>query len=106
MQAVNISGGSSAVEVTDVSLQLTVATTADQTTSLYVFLGGNAVDQLNQQLKAMGEQAIQHSISACLPMTGTKFGNSSISDCTAVPQAPSIMPSAAAHTASNFNAKH
>lgn len=73
VQAVNISGDPSAAEVTDVSLQLTVATTADQTTSLYVFLGGNAVDQLNQQLKAMGEEAIHHSIAACLPVTGTKL---------------------------------
>ena len=57
VQAVNLSGEPSAAEVTDVSLQLTVATTADQTTSLYVFLGGNAMVQLNQQLKAAGEQA-------------------------------------------------
>lgn len=60
----NISGEANAVEATDVSLHLTVATTADQTTSLYVFLGGTAMTQLNDQLKAMGERTVNHSISA------------------------------------------
>ena len=55
VQAVNISGQANAVEATDVSLRLTVATTADETTSLYVFLGGTAIDQLNNQLKTMSE---------------------------------------------------
>ena len=71
MQAVNISGEANAVEATDVSLQLTVATTADQTTSLYVFLGGTAMGQLNGQLKAMGEHTVQRSllITVCLHVT-------------------------------------
>lgn len=64
LQAVNISGEASAVEATDVSLQLTVATTADQTTSLYVFLGGTAMTQLNEQLNKMGEHSTNHIIAA------------------------------------------
>lgn len=51
----NITGETTALEATDVSLQLTVATTADETTSLYVFLGGTAINQLNDLLKNMGE---------------------------------------------------
>lgn len=68
MQALNISGEADTLEATDVSLQLTVATTADQTTYLYVFLGGTAMDQLNAQLKAMGETTVHNLllITACL----------------------------------------
>jgi len=39
----------------DVSMQLTVATTADEATSLYVFLGGLAITELNYQLNKTGE---------------------------------------------------
>lgn len=55
LQAVNVTGEATALEATDVSLQLTVATTPAETTSLYIFLGGTAINELNDQLKAMGE---------------------------------------------------
>lgn len=54
MQVVNKTGEANAPEAVDVSLQLTVATTADETTSLYVFLGGTAITQLNAQLNRTG----------------------------------------------------
>ena len=58
MQAVNITGEANAPEAVDVSLQLTVATTADETTSLYVFLGGTANSQLNDQLNRTGQATV------------------------------------------------
>lgn len=50
-----MTGEATALEATDISLQLTVATTPAETTSLYVFLGGIAINELNDQLKTMGE---------------------------------------------------
>lgn len=55
VQAVNESGEANAPQAVDVSMQLTVATTASAATSLYAFLGGNAIPQLNAQLKKTGE---------------------------------------------------
>ena len=55
MQAVNESGEANAPQAVDVSMQLTVATTASEATSLYAFLGGNAIPQLNAQLNKTGE---------------------------------------------------
>jgi len=54
LQAVNNSGEPTAPEAVDVSMQLTVATTASATTSLYVFLGGPAIPELNSQLNRTG----------------------------------------------------
>ena len=50
----NDSGEPTAPEAVDVSMQLTVATTASATTSLYVFLGGPAIPELNSQLNRTG----------------------------------------------------
>lgn len=51
----NESGEANAPQAVDVSMQLTVATTASEATSLYAFLGGNAIPQLNAQLNKTGE---------------------------------------------------
>ncbi|KAL0019157.1 hypothetical protein WJX79_001466 [Trebouxia sp. C0005] len=51
---VNNSGEPTAPEAVDVSMQLTVATTASAATSLYVFLGGPAIPELNSQLNRTG----------------------------------------------------
>ena len=55
LQAVNLTGDATYLEATEIRLQLTVATTPAETTSLYVFLGGTAIDELNDQLKRMGK---------------------------------------------------
>ena len=55
VQAVNETGEINAPQAVDVSLQLTVATTANETTSLYIFLGsGAAIKELNAQLNETG----------------------------------------------------
>lgn len=55
VQAVNETGETNAPQAVDVTLQLTVATTANETTSLYIFLGsGAAIKELNAQLNETG----------------------------------------------------
>ena len=55
MQAVNGTGQRNGLTAVDVSMQLTVATTLNATTSFYVFLGGRgAIGALNSQLNRTG----------------------------------------------------
>ena len=72
MQVVNVSGEAAAPEAVDVGLHLTVATTPDQTTYLYVFLGGAAISELNTQLNKTGVAAL--SCNACVMRTAELAG--------------------------------
>lgn len=58
LQALNDTGTPLAPEAVDVNLQLTVEATASRLTSVFVFLAGDAMSQLNDQLNRSGKSQI------------------------------------------------
>ena len=68
MQAVNGTGQRNGLKAVDVSMQLTVATTLNATTSFYVFLGGgSAIEALNTHLNRTGTLSCWSALYSALP---------------------------------------
>lgn len=67
LQSVDNTGVPDSPSAVDVSLQLSIEATARQLTAVYVFLAGDAISQLNNNLNQSGEsthvtQAAMHSL--------------------------------------------